>query len=234
MTTAGLDTLREFFPGHPPSTLERYLTASNGNVERAIAAILQPNSLVTESRPRKRQRVQKLDSWLTSSAAQRNKDAPSASTAVAPIEAPKTPAVSAQLSPTISAFSLMKARPYIPDAPTPGPPNSLPTLRLTTPEQIQKHARGIITFIPNVLPTDLAARLFLRLVDESLPGENNPGCQLLDSTLRPQFYMLTAINRQGSVIGGSSLTDKSYRLTRLPFTLNLHQLWERQRMIKKG
>lgn len=52
--------------------------------------------------------------------------------------------------------------------PIKSPRPKLPPLILSTAEQIKEHTQGLCTLVENVLPKELAARLFLRMVDESL------------------------------------------------------------------
>ena len=51
------------------------------------------------------------------------------------------------------------------------PPKSLPPLLLTRPEQVAKHTPCSLHF--NILPADLAERLYLRMLDESEKWERN-------------------------------------------------------------
>ena len=60
---------------------------------------------------------------------------------------------------------------------------NLPVLRLTTPAMIDKYTKGLITLIPNVLPPELATKLFLRMIEESRGSarDGKPGCELHSS-----------------------------------------------------
>lgn len=185
MDDGAIDTLQAIFPAHDSATLKRFLAASNGNIERAVQALLQPDALVSHNdsggkRAVKRRKVEKLDGWLKGS-----KEAKKPVKSLPPSSVQPS---SSNLEPLKSAFALMKPSAYQPEqvarsssASTPQPPlaANLPPLRLTTAEQIANHTHGMITLIHNVLPVDLANRLYLRMVEESQPNEQtgNPGCE---------------------------------------------------------
>lgn len=161
-----LQTLQAIFPAHPTSQLQRVLIASGGSVERASAALLGDAPVVSSSSSRgvKRVKINKLDRWLSGKSPEeqprpskqtRAKASPSNEGHGAPTASPAT----------TSAFTRLRA----PSLPTPQPPPAvnLPPLRLSTPEMIQHHTGGLITLIPSVLPTELASRLYARMVRES-------------------------------------------------------------------
>lgn len=146
-----LATLSAIFPTHSSETLERYLAASSNSLERATEALLNSRPLGPST---KRRRVGGLDKWLH----------------VAELAAPPQPPP-AKKEAQRSAFDLLR-----PPSSTPAAaPAPLPPLVLSTPALVSQHTGGLCTLIENVLPKELAARLFLRMMRESA-GEGGPGC----------------------------------------------------------
>ncbi|GAA5988349.1 hypothetical protein JCM10908_002177 [Rhodotorula pacifica] len=191
MSDESLDTLCQLFPDRKRTDLERYLAASQNSLERAFTAI-ERNLLDREGsdRPKKRARTRSKDAglgaWL---APPRTSDDKAVIVLEDSDEEPST-ARSSSLqppnqgghcrqgtqAPIKSAFDLLK--PQERSAPPPTAPSThvnLPPLTLRTPEMVAKHTGGLVTLVENALPQELASRLYVKMVKESLgegEGEN--------------------------------------------------------------
>ncbi|KAK4051444.1 hypothetical protein OIV83_002928 [Microbotryomycetes sp. JL201] len=177
-----LALLESIFPDRKRRDLLRYLQASSYNVDRACSALLQGGNtlFVHNGRPNdgKRKREQAstagLQAWLGRDAPPRTDNVPTATKPAIAQHVQKRPRTASQ-DDYRSAFAVMQqsaatAKTAASAAPT--PPN-LPVLRLTNDAMIKEHTRNLITLIPNVLPTELANRLFLSMVAESQTWERN-------------------------------------------------------------
>ncbi|GAA5992062.1 hypothetical protein JCM11641_003663 [Rhodosporidiobolus odoratus] len=173
-----LDTLQALFPALPIPTLQRYLAAAQNDLQRAFSAI-ERNALDNHARPRKRQRTKGnggLDSWLSkrfqpgeveeiSLLSDSDGDEPGS---VKPSPIPFS-AVSAPPKPIKSAYDALRP---LPSALAP-PPHAekhinLPPLLLTNQRMLAEHTQGLATLVENALPPELAAKLYVSLVEESL------------------------------------------------------------------
>ncbi|GAA5835127.1 hypothetical protein JCM11251_000169 [Rhodosporidiobolus azoricus] len=178
MADDGLETLRALFPTRSSITLRRFLTASNNNVERAFAA-LERGAL--DDRPAKRARRKGasggLDVWLGGRGGSGSKEVEELVLSDSSDEEDKPNVKSAPppTKPFKSAYDLLKpsVASYPPStAPTPAPlpptPHvNLPPLRLTSAAMIAEHTNGLVTLVENVLPVELASRLYVKTVRES-------------------------------------------------------------------
>lgn len=175
-----LNTLQSLFPSRPRSELAKYLSASSDDLSRAFAAV-ERNAL---ARPAKRARTTGpggLENWLGKkgkggkeveeislvSSDEEEKDAkplqpPSTSTK------PQRPILDAYslLKPSVQSVSASSTCTAASTAPAPAIVN-LPPLRLTTPAMIAQHTHGLVTLVENALPTELAGRLYVKMVAES-------------------------------------------------------------------
>ena len=156
---AKLDLLAAMFQDESAESLRAYLKRARGDVQLATNSILQ---LDGDPAPQQSKRGG-LGSWLGIAPAQKrqrtllvkgNSSAKSATTSK-------------------NAFDLLKPPSPVIAAPTTA---ALPALPLTTSEMIRIHTNGLCTLIPNVLPTELAARLFVRMVEESTGADKKGGC----------------------------------------------------------
>lgn len=154
-----LETLSSIFPTHSIQELNRFLKASNFSLERATLAILNGNeSLVTAETGKKKRKasVGGLDNWLGL------KKPSTISTTTTSREEDNSTTVK-------SAFSVLRPPPTLATSSTLPP---LPPLILGTDALIDLHTKGLCTLIPNVLSKELASRLYLRMIKESL-GETD-------------------------------------------------------------
>lgn len=162
---SALQTLQAIFPAHSITELARILVASSNNLERATTALLGDAPIVSaaasSSKALKRPREPKLDGWLQGAALK--KEAPPATRRAKEVNQSSNSATGP------SAFSLLRSLPSPSSLPLPKPPPAvnLPPLTLSTPALIAEHTHGLITLIPNVLPTELASRLYKTMVEES-------------------------------------------------------------------
>ncbi|GAA6064288.1 hypothetical protein JCM10212_000722 [Sporobolomyces blumeae] len=189
-----LDTLTALFPNTDRATLEQYLAASNGNLERAHRAIERGDRIVSHadsaSRRRKRTDVG-LEEWLKPKRARetapaRQADGPDvlvlsdSDDGVEPSRAHFTPTTSKATvttttkPPVQSAFAVLRPPRSFSSLPTtatttpPAAPHvNLPPLALATPAMIARETRGMITLVENALPEELASRLFVKMVEAS-------------------------------------------------------------------
>ncbi|BGP17155.1 hypothetical protein JCM10213v2_005171 [Rhodosporidiobolus nylandii] len=183
MTTAEdpLDTLRALFPHLSTPTLQKYLTASSFNLERAFAAIERGALDSDTSRPAKRKRTrggsEGLSAWLGAKGGRRSGEAAEVVvlSSDSDEEEEKKPSISpssASQKPLKSAYDALRPPPTasLPqnEQTTQQSHVNLPPLELTSPQMIAEHTRGLVTLVENALPPELAARLFVRMVEESL------------------------------------------------------------------
>ncbi|KAL8279811.1 hypothetical protein RQP46_007661 [Phenoliferia psychrophenolica] len=181
MAESPLDLLRAVFPSVPISELERVLAASRQSVERATNALLARSD--SDARPSKRQKSSGggLDSWLGTKRAKDGAPAPAgagedrsgagffkAGTAAKPKKENESSA-------SKSAFEVLAEGASSRASEVVAPAAALPPLNLSTPEEVSRATDGHCTLILDVLPRDLAARLFLRMVQDSLGGEDGKG-----------------------------------------------------------
>jgi hypothetical protein len=174
-----LSTLQSLFPTRTRDELSRYLSASSNDLARAFSAI-ERNAL---ARPTKRARTTGpggLDNWLGKSgkdgqeveeislvSSDEEKD-------VKPTFVPSTASTNSARpqKALLDAYSLLKPSVQSPfptstATASPNPAPNLPPLRLTTSAMIAHHTNGLITLVENVLPTELAGRLYVKMVEES-------------------------------------------------------------------
>ncbi|POY69912.1 hypothetical protein BMF94_7092 [Rhodotorula taiwanensis] len=179
--TEAIDTLQELFPQRSRTDLERYLAASQQNLERAFQAI--DRGLLDDARPKKRARTRRGSNGLAARIGKRDgvtTDAGvlvlndsddevqlSGPAAVFPGELDRTR--SAPAKPVRSAYELLKPaeRPTQPEPPVATHVN-LPPLTLRTSDMVAKHTKGLVTLVENALPQELASRLYVKMVKESL------------------------------------------------------------------
>lgn len=161
-----LQTLQAIFPAHSTGQLQRVLIASGGSLDRASTALLGDAPVVSSSSSRgvKRVKVNKLERWLSGTSPE-EPPRPSKQACAKASPSNKVHSDPTASPATTSAFTRLRPPPL--PKPQPPPAVNLPPLRLSTPEMIQYHTGGLITLIPNVLPTDLASRLYTRMVGES-------------------------------------------------------------------
>lgn len=190
-----VETLAQLFPNRTRTDLARYLAASQNNVERAFAAI-ERGSLdhdVDRStgarKKRKRTRANddagRIGAWLApppppppqaseDSAVLVLDDSDSDAAADPPPQASRRDA-----GPAVkSAFDLLKPR-RGGDRATAAPAShvNLPPLTLRTADMVAKHTGGLVTLVENALPPELASRLYVKMVKESLgEGEGKNPC----------------------------------------------------------
>lgn len=188
--TEAIDTLQELFPQRRRTDLERYLAASQQNLERAFQAI--DRGLLDDARPKKRARTRggsnglaawigKRDGVTTDAGVLVLDDSDdevqlSGPAAVFPGELDRTR--SAPAKPVRSAYELLKPaeRPTQPEPPVATHVN-LPPLTLRTSDMVAKHTKGLVTLVENALPQELASRLYVKMVKESLgEGEGDKPC----------------------------------------------------------
>lgn len=197
--TAALDTLCELFPRRSRPDLRRYLVAANSDLERAFRAI--ENGKLDSERPSKRSRTRTANDGLAQWVKSRKRsgaaaddggvlilsdsdeeDGPAPSSAAGSKPAPPKP-------PLKSAFDLLKPAERPPPAPdTPSTHVNLPPLTLRTPDMVAKHTEGLVTLVENALPTELASRLYVKMVRESVGEGQGEACQSKTSGSRnPQL-----------------------------------------------
>ena len=160
---SALATLSSIFPAHSTEQLHRVLSASAGNVDRAVGALLQGDGAIVSDgtgQASKRRKVESggLAGWL--------KGPPVSPSEPVPQPKPPRPSSTTATAAT-NAFSLLTApKPIIHPPPAPSHVN-LPPLVLHTAKHIAEASDGLLTLIPSVLPAELAGRLLERMVDES-------------------------------------------------------------------
>ncbi|GAA5927662.1 hypothetical protein JCM1841_006076 [Sporobolomyces salmonicolor] len=177
-----VSTLQALFPSHPRASLQKWLDASSGNLERAFAAIERgEHALVSSQRPTKRRRVDSagLEQWLgrenrrteqgtevlvLDSSSDDEQVRPPAKLSEGPPPVPSKPLK--------SAFDLLRAPSSTADpaaaASSASPHTNLPPLVLATPAMVAKHTGGLVTLVENALPPELASRLYVRMVQASV------------------------------------------------------------------
>ncbi|KAM0789174.1 hypothetical protein ACM66B_000022 [Microbotryomycetes sp. NB124-2] len=183
---AALSTLESIFPDRNQDELLRFLQASSYNVERACSALLQGDHALfrhgdrlSESK-RKRQRASDvgLKAWLGRVGDEQAQDRTVAKQHDSSDQADKRQKINVQHN-VKSAFEVMQqsattAKTATTSAATTATATqNLPVLRLTNDKMIREHTQDLITLIPNVLPTELASRLFLSMISESRSWERN-------------------------------------------------------------
>lgn len=173
-----LDTLQALFPSHKRSLLAKYLAASNGNVERAFAAIERGEAIVEADGSRKRQRT-KVESegiagWVRKEKQAKTEDVLVLSDSDNDKEPLPLPSKAGK-----SAFDLLKPSkaPVVTPQPVPTHVN-LPPLTVSSPALVAKHTNGLVTLVEDALPPELAARLYVKMVKESIgEGEGDRPCE---------------------------------------------------------
>lgn len=173
-----LQVLVDVFPDELRSELQRVLQASRGNLERATNAILARTNSSTESRPTKRKKTAGLDAWLGTKTAKAAVAPSGAAFFKAGTGRDVDAAEGDQGSSMKSAFELLaqsSAASRASEVVAPQPAQ-LPPLTLATAEQVAQATNGLCTLVLDVLPKELAARLFLRMVRESLGEEDGHAC----------------------------------------------------------
>lgn len=215
-----LDTLQALFPSHSRSLLAKYLAASSYNVERAFAAIERNEAIVEAggSRKRRRKKVENegLAGWI-----RRDKQVKTGEVLIlSDSEDDKDPLPSAPAT-SKSAFDLLKPSRTPATASQPAPTHvNLPPLTVSTPALVAKHTNGLVTLVEDALPPELAARLYVKMVKESVgEGEGDRACQSFPTL--PACARLTDFHlSQGRKTSGTSSTEKSLRLILLASTAN--------------
>jgi hypothetical protein len=193
-----VETLSQLFPNRSRADLARYLAASQNNVERAFAAIergsLDHRVGHSDGPRKKRKRTRSNDdagrigAWLAPPPPLRKTSEDPAvlvlddSDSDAAAGPPPPPlATRRDAGPAVkSAFDLLKAPPREGDRATTTAPAShvnLPPLTLRTADMVAKHTGGLVTLVENALPPELASRLYVKMVKESLgEGEGENPC----------------------------------------------------------
>lgn len=174
-----LSILAQVFPDEPLEALERVLTASRGDIDRATNALLAHHDA---QRPTKRSKLAGgLDSWLGKKATT-NGASPcgwfkeGTTTGKGSGNGKKGGAPGAEKS----VFELMGRAAALEGASGSAPvAPALPPLTLTRPEQVAKETGGHCTLVLDVLPKELAAQLFLRMLQESTGSGGGTGCECL-------------------------------------------------------
>ena len=173
-----LELLAAVFPDESPDALQSHLKRARDDVQLATNAILSQREGEPASQQSKRSGG--LANWL----------------GIVPQKRQRTLLVKGNLSSSKiattskNAFDVLK-----PPAPvtSTSAPAALPTLSLTTSEMIRIYTNGLCTLIPNVLPNELAARLFVRLVEESVGGDKKAGCTSLQLGVRTEQELTITI-----------------------------------------
>lgn len=200
-----LETLCQLFPTRERAQLARYLAASQNSVERAFAAV-ERGSLDRRDdseRPPKRKRTHTtgLGAWLAPTPKRTTDEVlvlddsdpeppnPAARPGSRGTRSLHTRASESKLQaqPVRSAFDLLKPSRDPSLAATPANPAgaathvNLPPLTLRSANMVAKHTQGLVTLVEDALPQELASRLYVNMVRDSLgerEGENP--CASLD------------------------------------------------------
>lgn len=164
---SSLELLAAVFPDESQESLRAALKRARGNVQLATNSILQLDGEQLSQQSKR----SGLSSWLGIVPTQKRQ---------------RTLLVRGNSSAKIASTSKNAFDVLKPPAPatTISTPTALPALSLTTPEMIRIHTGGLCTLIPNVLPAELAARLFVRMVEESVGGDKKGGCAFSHSEVR--------------------------------------------------
>ncbi|GEM08032.1 ubiquitin system component Cue [Rhodotorula toruloides] len=163
-----LNTLQALFPSHGRSLLAKYLAASNYNVERAFAAVERNEAIVEAGGSRKRRRT-KVDNEGLAAWVRKDKQATLGDVLVlSDSDDDEDPLPPARMT-SKSAFDMLKSSKASATASQPAPTHvNLPPLSVSTPALVAKHTNGLVTLVENALPPELAARLYVKMVKESV------------------------------------------------------------------
>ena len=196
-----LELLAAVFPDESPDALQSHLKRARDDVQLATNAILSQREGEPASQQSKRSGG--LANWL----------------GIVPQKRQRTLLVKGNLSSSKiattskNAFDVLK-----PPAPvtSTSAPAALPTLSLTTSEMIRIYTNGLCTLIPNVLPNELAARLFVRLEQELtitiLTGEKNRWWlfdRQVESPHTTSFYVERPVDSAASAYDQESFAEVS-------------------------
>ena len=206
-----VETLSQLFPHRSRADLTRYLAASQNNVERAFAAIERGSldhggASRSDGARKKRKRTRsdvdagRIGAWLAPPPLPRKTSEDSAvlvlddSDSDAAAGPPPPLATRRDAGPAVkSAFDLLKhPGDRATTTTTTASHVNLPPLTLRTADMVAKHTGGLVTLVENALPPEIASRLYVKMVKESLgegEGENpcayatfrrptTPGCKV--------------------------------------------------------
>lgn len=190
-----VETLSQLFPHRSRSDLARYLAASQNNVERAFAAIERgslDHGVGRSDGPRKKRKrtrsnddAGRIGAWLAPPLPLRKTSEDSAvlvlddSDSDAAAGPPPPPATRRDAGPAVkSAFDLLKPPgDRATTTTTTASHVNLPPLTLRNADMVAKHTGGLVTLVENALPPELASRLYVKMVKESLgEGEGENPC----------------------------------------------------------
>jgi hypothetical protein len=192
---AVLSSLLDDSASHDHANLLGALADHDGNVQAAAAA-LSKTSGTTRSTPKptlslKRKRVGGLDGWLQSSA-----PVPDVEEDETPRKLSSSSATRRDRSPSKRAASSSPSKPVVDLMTVLRPPPSigssvprLPPLTLATPDLVAQHTP--CTLHPNVLPPELACRLFYTMLDAAQSWSRNKWWlfdRLVESPHRTAFF----------------------------------------------
>ncbi|KWU43258.1 hypothetical protein RHOSPDRAFT_19812 [Rhodotorula sp. JG-1b] len=188
-----VETLSQLFPHRSRADLTRYLAASQNNVERAFAAIERGSldhggASRSDGARKKRKRTRsdvdagRIGAWLAPPPLPRKTSEDSAvlvlddSDSDAAAGPPPPLATRRDAGPAVkSAFDLLKHPGDRATTTTTASHVNLPPLTLRTADMVAKHTGGLVTLVENALPPEIASRLYVKMVKESLgegEGEN--------------------------------------------------------------
>lgn len=193
-----METLQSIFPDSPITTLSRYLTASNGNVERATLALLDAettgrDTIVSSSSKRRRVyddtdgrgkgRGGTLEGWIRKGKGKgKGKEKEEEGTKELESDISSSNSCSTNMSslPLKSAFPLLLASALsISTSSASTPPARTPTrpLILSTAALVASGTDSHCTLHESILPKSLAERLFKRMFVEQRGEDGGKGCE---------------------------------------------------------
>jgi hypothetical protein len=171
-----IELLAQIFPFSSATSLSSILSSCGGDLTRATNVLLSSESAKggtgSSGSNNKRKVGGGLDAWLSggtigSSNQSKKKRDDREKYSEGPRIVKGTPAPNGS-----NAFNSLLPPPPV-EASTNRPP-----LDLETAEMIHLHTGGLCKLVLNVLPKDLASRLFLKMVKESVGDEGEAGCKL--------------------------------------------------------
>ena len=203
MSEDPIDLLSAIFPNEQRAELARVLAASSNNLERATNALICRGD--AGPRPSKRKKTG-LDSWLGNA----GKDAAGGPSSSASFFKAGTTRKDdrEQVNALKSAFDLLAQGEASNRSSEPAPTPALPPLTLSTPEQVAQATNGLCTLIFNVLPKELAARLFLKMKKDSEGGPDGKGACELETARVESCTELMGDVSQGKRTSGSCLIGR--------------------------
>lgn len=178
-----IELLASIFPSHSATSLSSILSSCGGDLQRATDAILSDVGSAGPTGSSNSKKRGGLDAWLSKPSIGSSKAITKKQRRIPEIGGdmygPRV--VKGTASTSGSTFSIL-------DSLKPAPPlvlPPLPPLILNTAEMIELHTGGLCQLVTNVLPKDLASRLFLRMVKESLGDDGGVGCEWSGTSLSP-------------------------------------------------